>query len=316
MYDKHKFCLFWMQIVVMCFLVYNVLEVSLTIIRNVNYNVMRRYVMSEIDIIQKSKLPVIKEQIVEDLRKLGLKAGDVVLVHSAVSKIGWVVGKQVTVIEALLEVLGEEGTLVMPSFSGDSSDPINWKNPPVPENWIEIIHNHMPAFDARTTPTRGMGCIADAYWHYPGVKRSNHPHVSFSARGKLRDMLISEHPLTPGFGKQSPLYKLYENDAKVLLLGVSYGNCTCIHLAEMLQEKPRMEHNGAPVLVDNKRQWVAFDEIAYDDSDFEQVGSDFEKEHSVTKGNIGLAPSILLNMREITDFSVTWIKNNRKDWNI
>lgn len=267
--------------------------------------------MSELDVIKKCKTPITKDRLIKDLKELGLSNGDMVLVHSSLSKIGWVVGKQLSVIEALLEVVGKEGTVVMPSFSGDATNPVNWQNPPVPKEWIPIIQNEMTVFDPRTMPTRDMGCIADSFWHYPEVKRSNHPHVSFSARGKYRDELLRSHPLTPGFGKESPLYRLYKNKAKVLLLGVGYSNCTCLHLAEMLQEHPKMEQNGATLYVDGKKKWVPFKEIAYDDSDFEKIGNDYEKEHKVRKGTVGLAPSILLDMQDITNYGVTWIQENR-----
>ena len=53
------------------------------------------------------------------------------MVHSSLSKIGWVCGAEVSVIQALLEVVGEEGTIVMPAHTGDNSDPSVWENPPI-----------------------------------------------------------------------------------------------------------------------------------------------------------------------------------------
>lgn len=71
----------------------------------------------------------------ESFYALGLKSDDTVLVHSSLSSIGWVVGQEVTVIEALLESL-PQGTLMMPSHSAGNSDPADWENPPVPKSWI------------------------------------------------------------------------------------------------------------------------------------------------------------------------------------
>jgi len=79
--------------------------------------------------------PFTLDSLVSDLRALGLVAGDTVLVHSSLSAIGYVAGGAQAVVLALLEVIGTEGTLVVPTHSGDLSDPSRWENPPVPEAW-------------------------------------------------------------------------------------------------------------------------------------------------------------------------------------
>src|SRR5690625_5814784 len=67
------------------------------------------------------------------------------------------------------------GTLVMPSQTGDLSDPVNWGNPPVPEDWWEEIRQTMPPYHPEITPTRGMGQIADQK-----STRLNSSHVATS----------------------------------------------------------------------------------------------------------------------------------------
>lgn len=79
--------------------------------------------MGESQAIAKSPFVVTREKLKEDLRTLGVSQGMVVLVHSSLSAIGWVCGGPVTVIQALMEVVTEDGTLVMPTHSGDYSDP-------------------------------------------------------------------------------------------------------------------------------------------------------------------------------------------------
>jgi len=91
--------------------------------------------MSEKKIIKKSTEPVTIEILEKDLYKIGLREGMIVLLHSSLSSIGWTCGGAVSVILALENILGSDGTLVMPSHSGYLSDPKNWKNPPVPESW-------------------------------------------------------------------------------------------------------------------------------------------------------------------------------------
>lgn len=119
--------------------------------------------MPENQVINKTSNPNTIRSIEKDLRKLGIEQGDLLLVHSSLSSIGWVCGGSQSVIEALLNVVGEKGTLVMPAHSGELSDPNQWSHPPVPEEWYEAIYKNMPGFDPEKTPTRGMGKIAELF---------------------------------------------------------------------------------------------------------------------------------------------------------
>jgi aminoglycoside 3-N-acetyltransferase len=79
------------------------------------------------------KHPHTVDSLAAEFRRLGLKEGMTVIVHSSLSSLGFVCGGPVAVVQALMKVVTEEGTLVMPAFSPDYSDPSRWDNPPVPE---------------------------------------------------------------------------------------------------------------------------------------------------------------------------------------
>ncbi|MHA1909488.1 MAG: AAC(3) family N-acetyltransferase, partial [Candidatus Thorarchaeota archaeon] len=79
--------------------------------------------------VEATKEPITRSRLVSDLRNIGLNDGDVVIVHSSLSKIGWVVGGPVTVIEALMDGVGSEGTIVIPTHSTDNSEPSPWNYP-------------------------------------------------------------------------------------------------------------------------------------------------------------------------------------------
>jgi aminoglycoside 3-N-acetyltransferase len=132
-----------------------------------------------------------------DLSDMGLKFGSTVMVHSSLGKVGWTVGGPVSVIRALLEVLGPEGTLVMPAESPGVSDPSSWNDERVRADWHETIREHLPVFDPLTTPTT-MGAIPEAFRTYPGTLRSNHPMVSVCANGSLADEITRDHSMIIG----------------------------------------------------------------------------------------------------------------------
>lgn len=268
--------------------------------------------MNEGKIIEQSKQAYSKEDIIVDLKNLSIKQGDCVLVHSSLSKIGWVIGRENTVIDALLEVVGETGTIIMPCFSGDNSNPELWQNPPVPASWINKIKANMPPFDPAITPTREMGRIANSFWHYPGVIRSLHPQVSFCGYGRLADEILDNHPLSPGLGNTSPLAKMYQHHIKVLLLGVGYNNCTCLHLSESNYIKACKVKTGASVLQDGKAMWLEFEDIDYDDTDFHKLGNDYEQNYQVVNGYVGQAKSKVIDLVSICDYANNWFVNNRK----
>jgi len=268
--------------------------------------------MNEQKIIDNTKTPITTDRIVNDLLKIGVRKKDTLIVHSSLSSMGWVCGGPQAVVEALISVLGKEGTLVMPAHSGDWTDPAGWSNPPVPEEWIPVIKENMPAFDKDITYTRGMGRISDLFLRYPGTIRSNHPVVSFCARGKHAKSITETHPLEDHFGMNTPLGKLYRLGAKVLLLGVGYESCTSFHLAETMVENPELgETSGSAVMVDGERKWVEFKTIKYESDDFPKLGSAYEKEYKVAKGRVGNALCRLFDMRTGVDFATKWLTKNR-----
>lgn len=267
--------------------------------------------MSEFDVIKKTKYPNTLETIKNDLRNLGLKEGDIVLVHSSMSKIGWVCGDELTIVQALLQTVGEEGTIIMPAHTGNNTNPDEWAHPPVPDTWKEEIRRTMPAFNENNSPTRGMGKICECFRKYEGTVRSNHPQVSFCANGKYKNEIVKKHDLTYALGMNSPIGKLYELNAKILLLGVGYTNCTSMHLAETLVSKPNMTRNGSAVEFDGKREWIWYDDIDYNSDYFDDIGLLYEKKSKeVVFGKIGGANCRILNLKSLVNFTKNILEEN------
>src|ERR1043165_5143222 len=143
---------------------------------------------------EKNGSGITKEQLITDLKKIGLKENDSVLVHSSMSKIGFVNGGPQTIIEALSEAVGSGGTLLFPAFpaSGRNKDHLE----------------ETPLFDIRNTPSR-MGAITEYFRKMNGVRRSFHPTDSICAKGPLAEYYTDSHygQLTP-YNENSPFRKL------------------------------------------------------------------------------------------------------------
>lgn len=272
-------------------------------------------VQREEALIKISPAPVTVESIRTDLVSLGLKSGSVVLVHTALSKLGWVCGGPAALVLALEAVLGPEGTLVMPTHSGDNSNPENWQNPPVPVDWIETIRATMPAYDPSLTPTRGMGKVPETFRSQSGTIRSAHPQLSFAARGAKAQEVTANHELEIEMGAGSPLDHIYDLDGWILLIGVGFGNNTSLHLAEHKAEFPAKKYldYGCAMLVDGKRKWVSYQGFDYNDEDFVKIGEAFMQEYPdlIKTGKIGLADAMLMPQRAVVDFAVLWMNKNR-----
>jgi aminoglycoside N3'-acetyltransferase len=139
------------------------------------------------------------------------------------------------VIESLLEALGPDGTLVMPSWTGRDDVP----------------------FDPRTTPASSdLGVLADTFWRMPEVKRSTHA-FAFAARGPRAEDVVSAPLTLPPHAPGSPADRVHALDGRVLLLGVGHDANTTLHLAELLADVPyRVPHaftelrDGAPARVE------------------------------------------------------------------
>jgi aminoglycoside 3-N-acetyltransferase len=162
---------------------------------------------------------ITKQKLIEDLKKIGLKPGDSVLIHSSLSKIGFVEGGPSTVIDALFETIGKEGTLLFPTFPAKGRNKTH-------------LEEH-PFFDINNTPSQ-MGSITEYFRKLDDVYRSFHPTDSVCAKGTLAEFYTNSHfgQLTP-YNEHSPFRKLCSKGGKILMLGTTLnGACTNLHTLE------------------------------------------------------------------------------------
>ena len=156
------------------------------------------------------KPTVTRSDIAAGLRRLGLRRGDRVNVHSSLSAFGRVEGGAQAVILALLDVLGPEGTLMMPAFGQGKVDV--WD------------HDRTPSFNGR---------ISETFRIMPGVKRSWHPTHAYAAIGPDAKRYLAGDYRYAAWGPESPLGRLVADGGWVLLLGCGHGASTAQHHGEV-----------------------------------------------------------------------------------
>ena len=257
---------------------------------------------------------VVKSDIADALKRAGLQKGDSVMVHASLGKIGYVCGGPQAVIEALIECVGEEGTVMMPTQSWKNLDPETGVHWDADEKDWDRIRENWPAFDKAITPTNTMGAVAEMFRSWPGAMRSDHPARSVAAWGRNAGYLTKGHDLSDIFGDTSPIGKLYALDGKVLLIGVGYDKNTSLHLADVRAAYPGkhtcVEHSA--VTENGKRVWKAYETLFVDGEDFADIGAAFEAAYPVHTAKIGETELKIMKQRELVDFAVAWIEKNRK----
>jgi aminoglycoside 3-N-acetyltransferase len=262
-------------------------------------------------VIAETDSPRTRESLNRDLRNIGVAEGDRVIVHTSMRSLGWVNGGAVAYIQALQDAVGAAGSIVMPTQSGDVSDPANWRHPAIPREWVDEIKRTMPAYDPAVTPTWRMGTVPEQFRTMPGVIRSNHPSGSFAAWGADAERIVANHGVQR-IGEQSPVARLYDLAGKVLLAGVGYNRNTCFHLSEYRAASTKYVSELMPLVVDGEIEWTEVSEIEFmDDGTLNRLGADFEQTHEVVVGAIGSAECRLFSVRDCVDFGAEWLERQK-----
>lgn len=257
---------------------------------------------------------VTPEDIKTALKNVGVKKGQAVMVHTSLSSLGYVCGGAQSVIEALMESVGKEGTILMPTQSWKNLDPtagVYWQKP---EEWWPVIRENIPAYDKRITPTNTMGAVPEMFRQWPGTLRSDHPARSVAAWGHYAQFLTENHDLSDIFGDSSPIGRLYELDGYVLLIGVGYDKNTSLHLADVRAEYPGKHTviESSAIQVDGRRVWKTYETLAVDGEDFPAIGEAFERTGQARHVSLGNGTLSMMSQRALVDFAVDWIGKNRK----
>lgn len=145
------------------------------------------------------------------------------------------VGAGETVVRALLDVLGPQGTLMAyASWEDHVYHAADW-----PAEHRDAYLAEPPVFDVATAEAaRDHGRIPERVRTWPGARRSAHPEASVVAVGARAAWLTDDHPRDDAYGPDSPFARLVEGAGQVLMLGAPLDTVTLLHHAEAIADAP------------------------------------------------------------------------------
>lgn len=245
---------------------------------------------------------VTREDVLTGLGEINLPSGAVVIVHTSLSAFGHVEGGANTLLRALREQIGLQGTVVVPTFTSDLvKDPCQEAGAD-PSAEIAAQRAAVPLFrdDLPTT----LGALPSAVLADPQRIRSRHPWASVAAVGARARQITAKQSLAYALGKESPFARIYDLGGFILLLGVGHTRNTFLHHAESLLESHRRKIRRFPYMVEGERVWLEVADVAGDrERYFPAVGGAAEREGIVGRVRIGGAECRLMAVRPLIDFA-------------
>jgi aminoglycoside 3-N-acetyltransferase len=246
-----------------------------------------------------------RSELVDGLGQLGVRPGGVLMVHTRMSALGWVVGGSETVVRGLLDALGPEGTLMAYA---------SWEEHVYEEERPAYLASP-PVFDPATGAVDpSYGRIPERIRTWPGARRSDHPEASVVALGARADWIVTPHPDDDGYGSESPFARLVEAGGQVLMLGAPLDTVTLLHHAEAIATAPGKRRRTYSVrFAGGDRRYTDIDTEngAYpydlDEDEFLVIARAAVAAGVGHAGTVGDAECHLFPAAELTAFGVAWI---------
>ncbi len=249
-----------------------------------------------------NQMMITKDDLKQYFIKLGVKKGMLVLVQIANFDYQWVVGGAQSVIEVLIDILGYDGTLVIPSFTLNLKDPANL-NKYNRQQWKEIRKSMMP-FNKKTSSPDDV--LARQFLCNEAVLRSYHPIYSFAAWGRYAKAICDKHPLHFGLGEQSPLTKIIELNGACLILGHDFDECVIFkHVQNCRQQQP-IVIDYCPIESNHMLVWKAILDYEVKKVDFSKVETLLIQQEALTQSYLADQSGKLFNAKTAFQLANTY----------
>jgi aminoglycoside 3-N-acetyltransferase len=237
-----------------------------------------------------------------------------VMVHTRMSALGWVVGGSETVVRALLDALGPEGTLMVYASWADHVYTLEDR----PEEYRDAYRAEPPRWDPATGEVDpDYGRIPERVRTWPGALRSAHPEASVVAVGPRAEWLTAWHD--DGYGAGSPFARLVEAGGQVLMLGAPLETVTLFHHAEAIARAPGKRTVTYEIAladgttrsytdIETSHGAYPYETLGLGADEFEVLARDALAAGIGVRGSVGAAECHLFPAVELTAFAVAWIE--------
>lgn len=245
-----------------------------------------------------AKQRIDKDSLVRDLRTLGVRPGDLLNVKASLRSIGFVEGGAASLVEALMEAVGPEGTVVTDSF--------------VPVYPLPLRSEHQRLISDLDTPSYA-GALANAVVAHPRSFRSLHPVQRFAAIGRQAEDLMRQHTA------ESPAYDVLRiiaesggrnlkigSDEKVVGVGTTHVAINLLGLQQNRRPAGVNYRNEAGEIVLFERNWAGGCAAGFKNflPHYEQCGA------LLSVGEVGQAPSKITDMRATLAIELDVLRRN------
>jgi aminoglycoside N3'-acetyltransferase len=262
-----------------------------------------------------------RDSLLHDLTALGVAAGDCVMVHVSLRKLGLARsqvgdGGPEMLLDALEAAVGPSGTLVMILGSDYAYD---WVNQRPIEERARLLQG-TPPFDARTASVLPeVGWFAEAFRLRAGTVFSSNPSGRFAARGGDAEAVLSDQPWNDYYGPGSPLEKLCARGGKVLRLGADPNTVTVLHYAEYVARVSNKRRTRWDYLIEDDRGprhvWIdCLDDAEgiadWDEDYFALITNAYVAQGRARRGRVGGAASELIDAADFVRFGAAWMEEN------
>jgi len=236
-----------------------------------------------------------------DLRRLGVRPGDVLIVHSSMKSIGRVQGGPKTVVATLQQAVGPRGTIVMPAFAFH----------------FEKVYAPVEPYDPKTTPSK-VGLLSETFRAMKDVQRSGHPTHSTAAWGAWAEELIACDWSPDDTRALRAMTAAAARGAKVLLIGCDFTALSLLHVAEELADAPYVKifcerHLGwkpsARVKdVRGRPRSIALDNVPGCSRAFGAAQALAKKRGLLREGRLGQAACLWFDAQAVVDMAVAQVR--------
>jgi aminoglycoside N3'-acetyltransferase/glycosyltransferase involved in cell wall biosynthesis len=240
-----------------------------------------------------------EDELKRSLAELGIRSGQAVVVHGALSSFGSLEGGAHTVIKVLKVLISGEGLILMPAFTYETA----YGN--IRPDRIRKSRSFYPGFPV----SKPIGAIAETFRKSEGVSRNFHPQLSFCFWGKEAASLSQKYHMSDSLSENSPLGEILSRDGYVLLLGTEFDTVSLLHTAEYLANVPYCDYKSFYGYKEDSQHLVAELRTTGHSGEFRKIaGLLFLGKVAYTSIRIGGATCHLIKARELVHWAVEFLK--------